>query len=134
VTKKRVLVIDDDRMHLETTRELLEDEGYDVVTQGSPFGATERIMVTRPDVVLLDVNMPALSGEALLPILKGREQTRATPVIFYSSNDEELLRASASRLGAAGWVCKGDLSGLRRTVERVLASGAPRNASPSQSS
>ena len=124
MTRKRVLVVDDDRLHLETTRELLEDEGYEVAVQAGPFGATERIMSTRPDVVLLDVNMPALSGEALLPILKGREQTRGTPVILYSSNDEELLRAAARRLGAAGWVCKGDLHALRRTLARVLEQAA----------
>lgn len=123
--KKRVLIVDDDRAHLETTRELLEDDGYDVITQAGPFGATERIMVTRPDVVLLDVNMPALSGEALLPILKGREQTRETRVVFFSSNDEELLRASARRLGAAGYACKGDLAGLRRALKRALAGPAP---------
>jgi CheY-like chemotaxis protein len=115
------MIVDDDRSHLETTRELLEDEGYDVIAHAGPFGATERVMVTRPDVVLLDVNMPALSGEALLSVLKGREQTRATPVIFFSSNDEEALRGAARRLGAAGWACKGDLTGLRRVLERVLA-------------
>jgi len=117
---KRVLIIDDDRSHLETTRELLEDEGYDVIVQAGPFGATERIMVTRPDLVLLDVNMPALSGEALLPILKAREQTRDTKVVFFSSNDEEALRSAASRLGAAGFACKGDLAGLRRVLVRLL--------------
>jgi CheY-like chemotaxis protein len=122
---KRVLIVDDDRSHLETTRELLEDEGYEVLTQSSPFGATERIMVSRPDVVLLDVNMPALSGEVLLPILRGREQTRDTRVVFLSSNDEETLRTATRRLGAAGWVCKGDLSGLLRTLERVLAPPPP---------
>ena len=121
MTKKRVLVVDDDRMHLETTRELLEDEGYEVIVQSGPFGATERIMVTRPDLVLLDVNMPALSGEALLPVIKGREQTKDTPVVFYSSNDEELLRASAGRLGAAGYACKGDVRGLLGVVAKVLA-------------
>jgi CheY-like chemotaxis protein len=131
MTKKRILIVDDDRAHLETTRELLEDEGYEVFLQAGPFGATERIMVIRPDVVLLDVNMPALSGEALLPILKAREQTRDTKVVLFSSNDEEQLRAAAKRLGAAGWACKGDLAGLRRVLDRLLAGPpVPRWAAP----
>jgi CheY-like chemotaxis protein len=117
---KRVLIVDDDRSHLETTQELLEDEGYDVILQSGPFGATERIMVTRPDVVLLDVNMPALSGEMLLPILRNREQTRDVKILLHSSNDEDALRASAKRLGADGYVCKGDLPALRRALTRVL--------------
>jgi len=116
---RRILVVDDDQLHLLTTAELLEDEGYEVLVQGSPFGATERIMATRPDVVLLDVNMPGLSGESLLPLLKARAQTRATPVVLLSSNDESALRAAALRLGADGYACKGDLPGLRRVLQRL---------------
>jgi len=119
MTLRRILVVDDDHIHLLTTAELLEDEGYEVLVQGSPFGATERIMVTRPDVVLLDVNMPGLSGESLLPLLKARPQTRATPVVLLSSNDESALRAAALRLGADGYACKGDLPGLRRVLQRL---------------
>ena len=119
----RILIIDDDRLHLATTQELLEEEGYDVITHASGFGATERVLVTRPDLVLLDVNMPALSGEALLPILRNRDSIKATPVVLHSSNDESALRAAATRLGAAGYVCKGDVTGLRRTVARL--SGGP---------
>ena len=118
---KRVLIVDDDHAHLETTSALLEEEGYDVLLQAGPFGATERIMLTRPDLVLLDVNMPALSGQALFPLLRAREQTRGVPVVLFSSNDEEVLRTTAQRLGAAGWVCKGDLPGLLRTLRRLLA-------------
>lgn len=116
----RILVVDDDRTHLVTTQELLEDEGYEVAVQAGAFGATERIMVTKPDLVLLDVNMPALSGDVLLGLLKDREQTRDVPVVLYSSNDESALRTAARRLGAAGYVCKGDLPGLRRTLARLL--------------
>jgi CheY-like chemotaxis protein len=120
MSPKRILVVDDDRIHLVTAQELLEDDGYEVLTHVTGFGATEKVMVTRPDLVLLDVNMPALSGEGLLPLLKGREQTRDTKVVLYSSNDESTLRRAASRLGAAGWVCKGDVAGLRRTVARLV--------------
>jgi CheY-like chemotaxis protein len=119
MSPKRILIVDDDRTHLLTTQELLEDDGYEVLTHVSGFGATERILVTRPDLVLLDVNMPALSGEALVPILRGRESIKATPVVLHSSNDESALRAAATRLGASGYVCKGDVTGLRRTVARL---------------
>jgi CheY-like chemotaxis protein len=125
MSQKRILIIDDDRTHLLTTQELLEDDGYEVLTHVSGFGATERIMVARPDLVLLDVNMPALSGEALLPILKGRESIRDTPVVLHSSNDESALRTAATRLGAAGYVCKGDVAGLRRAVARLTAAAGP---------
>jgi CheY-like chemotaxis protein len=119
-------MIDDDRVQLLLTRELLRDEGWEVELQAGPFGATERIMTARPDVVLLDINMPALSGEMLLPLFKAREQTRETPVVLYSSNDEDSLRQAARRLGAAGYVRKGDLPSLFRVLDEVARPARPR--------
>ena len=64
-TAKTVLVIDDDPQHLSATHDILCAEGYRVLTQQRPFGVTNMITRHRPDLVLLDVNMPGLSGDAL---------------------------------------------------------------------
>lgn len=120
--KKRILVVDDDRTHLFCAKELLEAQGYEVHLHPRPLGATELVMNLKPDLVLLDVNMPALSGETLALLLRARELTRDTPILLYSSNDEDALRSSAIRLGLGpdGWVAKGDPAALRRAVGRVL--------------
>ena len=114
----RVLVVDDDEKHLQTTREILEFEGFEVVTHNSPFRTTEVVRKANPALVLLDVNMPGLSGDRLCSLLRANESDRALPILFYSSNDEDSLRTSVQRHGASGYVCKGDLAGLRRTVRR----------------
>jgi CheY-like chemotaxis protein len=121
----RILVIDDDETHLVCTKELLEEEGYDVQIHATAFGATEKVMSGRPDLVLVDVNMPALSGEGLVAVLRRREATRRIPILLHSSNDEDVLREAARRLGIEGYVCKGDPAQLVRAIAAALRVSAP---------
>ena len=119
--KKRILVVDDDPRLLEITRELLELEGYVVRTQVSPFGTSRAAIEFAPDLILLDVNMPGLSGDRLAAILLGDQGDEQRRVLLYSSNDEDSLRNAAARVGTAGYVCKGDAFTLRRRVREQLA-------------
>ena len=122
VTKrKRILIIDDDDVHLASTRGLLEEEGYEVYTQLGPFGATTMVKSLRPDLVLLDVNMPGLPGDRLSVLLRDNEATASTRLILYSSNDEDILRATVRAQGLDGYICKGSPSQLRSKVKSFLA-------------
>jgi PleD family two-component response regulator len=116
--RKKVMIIDDNEEVLQVTRDLLEHEGYDVVTHQHGFGATSAIRANRPDLVLLDINMPALSGENLAPLIHANRHTERVPIIFYSSNDEDALLDSVKRLGVADYICKGNISELRVKVRR----------------
>jgi CheY-like chemotaxis protein len=119
----KILIVDDDETHLACARELLEAEGYQVDVQVTGFGATERMIRSRPDLMLIDMNMPALSGEGLVGILRKRVTAAGVRVLLYSSNDEDALRKAASRLEIDGYICKGDLEELRRKVGRALGRG-----------
>ena len=116
-----ILIVDDDETHLACARELLEAEGYRVDVHQSGFGATERMIRSRPDLILVDMNMPALSGEGLISILRKRVHAPGVRVFLYSSNDEDSLRKAAARLEIDGYICKGDPDELRRKVGRALA-------------
>lgn len=119
--KKRVLVIDDEEMHLYTTKGLLESGCLDVVTHRGSFGATNCVKSVRPDLVLLDINMPALSGDNLVNLIKPCCAELQIPILFYSSNDEAMLKELAGVHGVQGYICKGDLAGLYKNVEDALA-------------
>ena len=121
MTTPRILIIDDDETHLTCARELLEAEGYEVDVHQTAFGATERLIRFRPDLLLVDMNMPALSGEGLIGIMRKRAHAAGVRVLLYSSNDEDALRKAARRLEIDGYVCKGDPDELRRKVGRALA-------------
>jgi len=120
MTTKRILVVDDDHELLEITRELLELDGHHVRVQSSLFGTTKTVLEFNPDLILLDVNMPGLSGDRLATLLiRGEEGTRRR-VVLYSSNDELSLHRAAREVGAEGFVAKGDGATLRRRVRELL--------------
>ena len=118
--KKIVLVIDDDERHLLTAKEIIEDLGFRVELHNSPFRSTEKVYKLKPDLVLLDVNMPALPGDQLCRILRSEPDLRGVKIFLYSSNDEEILRQSVEKYGADGYLSKGDIRGLRLAIRRIL--------------
>lgn len=122
--RKKVLIIDDEEMHLFTARELLENERTEVATHKGAFGATSCLKTQKPDLVLLDVNMPALSGNNLVSHLKPFCLENGVPILFYSSNDEASLRDLVAIHGVRGYVCKGDITGLYQKVGECLAERA----------
>src|SRR2546421_66083 len=109
VTEPRtVLIIDDSDVVLEVSRSILERAGYRVITRNRPSGSITAILNEKPDVVLLDLNMPTLSGEAILKVL-GKTQNRPdSMVILHSSLPLETLRLKAVSTGAHGYIQKTD--------------------------
>lgn len=118
---RKILIIDDDQAHLDSARGILEAEGYEVFTHNQPFGATNAVIRLQPDLVLLDVNMPALSGDRLAEVMRANAHTRNVKVALHSSNDEDHLRTTARRLGLDGYICKGSPATLRRKVAGLVA-------------
>lgn len=119
--KKRILIVDDDKNQLFTTRALLELAGYEVTVHDTPFRTSEIIQTWRPHLLLLDINMPGLAGDRLCSLIRSNRRI-STLILLHSSNDENSLRLAAEEHGADGYVCKGDIAGLRRTVGKLLLS------------
>jgi PleD family two-component response regulator len=74
----------------------------------------------KPDLLLIDINMPALSGSSLAKLLKPCCDENKLPVLFYSSNDEDSLKDLVIENGVQGYICKGDLPSLRTKVHHFL--------------
>jgi DNA-binding response OmpR family regulator len=99
-----VLVVDDDPIALDVARERLERMGYQVTVREHALGTSQWIVDHRPDYVLLDIAMPALSGEALGQLLR---QRGAPPhVILHSSRATDELERLTARIGALGYITK----------------------------
>ncbi|KAF0219960.1 MAG: regulatory components of sensory transduction [Geobacteraceae bacterium] len=118
--KKKVLIIDDEEMHLYTAKKLLESAHIEVLTHRGSFGATNSVKNSLPDLVLLDINMPALSGDNLVALIKPFCMEMQIPILFYSSNDEGNLQGLAETHGVQGYICKGDIAALRNTVDEHI--------------
>lgn len=124
--KKRILLVDDDPFLLGAAQRLLEENGYEVITHDRGFNVSNLLAKNRPDLVLMDVNMPFLSGDQLVKVFNKDPRLRVIPVVFLSSNDESSLREMVQETGARGYISKSDLSrNLIRQVKRFLESSAP---------
>jgi len=123
-TGKRILIIDDDNSHLLTAKGILENEGYTVSTHNQALGSTVIARQLGPDLILLDMNMPGLSGDRLAQIIGRNYQSSKVPILFYSSNDEDSLRKAVEQYsfyGVKDYICKGDSYDLRKKVARCLS-------------
>ncbi|MFN8559238.1 MAG: response regulator [Dehalococcoidia bacterium] len=110
-----VLVVDDDAGIRTMIREVLEDEGYPVLTAADGRAALERIVEQTPALVLLDLQMPVMSGPEVLARL--RELDPPPPVVVMSAGLE--ARREAERLRANGYLEKPfDIELLVQMVER----------------
>jgi CheY-like chemotaxis protein len=124
-----VLVVDDDIVSLEVTRERLERMGLEVAIREQSLGTSRWILENKPDLVLLDLMMPALTGVELARLLR-RHMTKG--VIVHSSLAPEELERVAREVGAIGGLSKtlGDREFAREMTRfirltRAVIEGAP---------
>ena len=119
----RILIADDHALVREGIRRVLdEDPGFDVVAEASDGRqALERIAETNPDVAILDISMPELSGLDVARQL--REERPALKVLILSMHDESEYVMRAVHAGAAGYLLKDDAGPalLRQAVRAVHA-------------
>ncbi len=122
MSRGTVLIVDDDPIVLEVTRERLEGAGYTVHVREEALGTSQWTAEFQPDIVLLDVNMPALTGPDLAQLLKKRRVTKDIAIILFSSLDPEQLQAKVRAIGAFGAIQKtGDARRFLADFERLAA-------------
>ncbi|MGE5618148.1 MAG: diguanylate cyclase [Sphingomonadaceae bacterium] len=106
MAKGTVLVADDSQTSLALVRDLLESNGYRVITARDGLEAVERVFKEDPDVVLLDVVMPRMNGYQVCRMLKLDEQTNHVPVIMLTSKDQPADEYWGLQTGADKYVTK----------------------------
>lgn len=102
----RILVVDDDRVVRDTIRDSLEHLGYRTREAGSAEEALAQIAREPPDLVLLDVKMPGITGIELCRQLKADQITRLIPVILLTAQGELEARVAGLEAGADDYFTK----------------------------
>jgi CheY-like chemotaxis protein len=115
----RVLIVDDDPIVGQIVAAILGGHGYDVMVRGEALGTLSIIAREKPDVVLLDVNMPGLDGDELARLVKVHADPR-TRVILHSSQPQDELEQLAREAGAIGGIEKGDPTEFLEAFENLL--------------
>lgn len=119
--QKRALVIEDSPSQAAVTRLELEKLGYEVeVAYDGPKGI-EAVKDFQPSIIILDCNLPGLSGVEVCRLLKSQTETRTIPVVMFSVENKLAQMSSAYSAGADFYVTK-DREGsstLPKLVEAV---------------
>jgi DNA-binding response OmpR family regulator len=102
----RVLVVDDDRDYVDILRMQLERRGFSVTIASCGTEALERVQEQKPDVVLLDVMMPDLTGFDVLQRIRETPTTASLPVILISAKGDEDDMMTGYQYGADYYITK----------------------------
>jgi CheY-like chemotaxis protein len=116
--KSKIFIADDDQGILDSTRLILEYEGYQVVT--STNGETiSQIKLQRPDLILLDIWLSGVNGGDIAKELKSDTLTKTIPLIMFSANRD--IQKIAENVNAEGYLVKPfDLPELLDTIQKHI--------------
>lgn len=103
---RTVMIVDDDADIVDMTRLVLEGGGYAVVPARSGPEALRVLEERRPDLILLDVNMPEMDGWQVLRLLKLDERTAGIPVAMFSIKTEVRDKVHGLQEGAFDYIAK----------------------------
>jgi two-component system, OmpR family, response regulator len=118
--RRRILFVDDSETCREFVRQQLQVRGYDVTTLDSPFGFGAAVARTNPDLVLVDVYMPALDGGKLVEVAI-QKGICSCPMVFLSERPVRELQSLVLSTKAAGFIVKtSDGDELARQVAEYI--------------
>lgn len=106
MTRKKILLVDDSRTSLFMEQMILKKGPYDLITASDGQEAVEKAESERPDLILMDVIMPRMTGFEALRELRGRESTRAIPIIMVTTRGEAPNVETGFQSGCTDYVTK----------------------------
>jgi two-component system, cell cycle response regulator DivK len=119
---KRVLIVEDNDLNMKLFHDLLEAHGYDILTTKDGMEALRLARQHRPDLILMDIQLPEVSGLEVTKWIKEDDDLRAIPIIavtaFAMKGDEEKIREG----GCEAYIAKPiSVVNFLQTVERFLS-------------
>ncbi len=118
-----VMIIDDEKLNIEVVKAYLKEVGFEnfLSTTHSP-SAVEMLRNHQPDIVLLDINMPEVSGLEILAEMRQDTTLKMIPALVLTAANDPKIKLQALRLGASDFLAKPvDPSEMTLRVENVLA-------------
>ena len=116
--EKRILIVEDDRFLRRACEGSLRQRGFSVLTAVDGEEGLRLARTEAPDLILLDMLMPKLSGLDVLRALRAEDRTRAIRVLVLSNSSREQDIQEVQRLGVSGYLVKANLS-LRDLGDQV---------------
>ncbi len=122
---KTILLVDDERDLVFYTKLFLEEQGYEILEAYDGRQALDVLAETKPDLVILDVAMPRLSGWDVLRLMQDDDDLKDIPVLMLTARIEDADKAKGWTLGVTWYQTKPfELDELALVIERIMAIGA----------
>jgi len=124
MAKKKLLIVDDDKDLMQGLNIRLRANGYETVFAGDGYSAVKIAKEEKPDLILLDLGLPAGDGFIVMERLKNLSSLSFIPIIVLSARDPEGNREKAIQAGANAYFQKpADNEELLETIERFIKKG-----------
>lgn len=119
---KRVMIVEDNELNMKLFQDLLEARGYEILQTRDGMEALKMARAEKPDLILMDIQLPEVSGLEVTKWLKEDDDLKAIPVIavtaFAMKGDEEKIREG----GCEAYIAKPiSVSNFLATVEQFLS-------------
>jgi len=105
-SKKKILLVDDSNTALMIEKMLLGKASYDVITARDGHEGVQKALAERPDLILMDVIMPTMTGIQACRVLRSYESTRTTPIILVTTRGERETVEEGFASGCNDYVTK----------------------------
>ncbi len=116
--QKKILLVEDDDGLASVYRMRLESEGFDVNRVANGENALSTAVEYKPDLILLDVMMPKISGFEVLDILRNTAETKSIKIIMLTALSQDKDKEKAQQLGADDFLVKSQVV-IADVIERV---------------
>lgn len=118
---RSILIVDDSPMIRRIVSQLVQEMGYRAICAENGLKGYELALMARPDLVIMDIEMPVMGGYEATKRIKADERIKAIPVLFFSTLGSEENFRQAEDLGAAGYlnkpICREELA---QVIDRIL--------------
>ena len=123
--RKRILVIEDDRLSLIVMRQLLTAQGYEILQSSRGWDGINRARNEQPDLIVMDIKLPDICGLDATLLLKNEHQTKDIPIIAVTACVTPGDKANALKSGCDAYIAKPvNMKNLLGTVEAFLSSSS----------
>ena len=128
-SRKRILIVEDNRIDVRLLKDILEEHGHETVQTGDGLEAINLAFEYRPDLILMDLQLPEISGLEVTRRLRGDERSRRIPIVAVTAFATQWYKREALDSGCDAYVSKPlSMVGFLTTIEPFL-SRSP-NSSP----
>lgn len=116
-----ILIVEDHLLSRELATAILETAGYTVLSAEDGVGLLERVRTERPDLIIMDLQLPRIDGVTLIRDLKAHDATQSIPIIVTTAYANPELYAKALQAGCAAYLTKPlNSHALLRTMAELL--------------